>query len=46
MSNQNICTFCKGAFTCGCQKTTDEEGKLVHKGCLNAANVAIRKKNE
>jgi|TARA_B110000858_G_scaffold59343_1_gene69148 hypothetical protein len=36
------CAYCKGVFTCGCQKTTDEDGKPVHKNCVNQANTIIR----
>ena len=36
------CAFCGGRFTCGCQKTTDDAGRTVHKSCVNQANAAIR----
>ena len=40
------CAFCGGVFTCGCQKTTDEAGRTVHKNCVNQANAAIRVEKE
>ena len=32
------CAHCGRAFSCGCQKTTDNKGRTVHKSCLSAAN--------
>ena len=40
------CAFCGGRFTCGCQKTTDDAGRTVHKNCVNQANAAIRTTKE
>ena len=36
------CNYCNGRFTCGCQKTKDEDGNTVHKNCVNKANTIIR----
>ena len=35
------CAFCNGRFTCGCQKTKDNDGRTVHKDCLEKANAQI-----
>ena len=32
------CTHCGKAFSCGCQKTKDKNGKLVHKKCKASAD--------
>tara|TARA_B100000902_G_scaffold393522_1_gene447913 strand:+ start:476 stop:637 length:162 start_codon:yes stop_codon:yes gene_type:complete len=36
------CAYCKGRFSCGCQKTKDDDGNTVHKSCVNKANTIIR----
>ena len=36
------CRYCNGRFTCGCQKTKDEDGNTVHKNCVNKSNTIIR----
>ena len=40
------CAYCNGRFTCGCQKTKDEDGRTVHKNCVNKANTIIRDRKE
>ncbi len=39
------CNHCHKPFSCGCQKTTDDNGNTVHKGCVNQANAIIRTQN-
>lgn len=34
----NICSHCAKRFTCGCQKTQDKNGNVVHKTCKSAAD--------
>jgi hypothetical protein len=29
------CKHCDKGFSCGCQKTTAQDGSLVHKTCLS-----------
>jgi len=31
------CAVCGKRFTCGCQKTHDEQGRIVCKGCKNSS---------
>ena len=33
----NNCTVCGQRFTCGCQKTYDESGNVICKGCKNSS---------
>jgi|TARA_R110002012_G_scaffold171112_1_gene335791 hypothetical protein len=33
----NNCTICGKKFTCGCQKTHDENGNVICKGCKNSS---------
>ena len=40
------CAYCNGKFTCGCQKTKDEDGRTVHKNCVNKANTIMRDRKE
>jgi hypothetical protein len=39
------CTHCQKSFKCGCQKTTNDNNEVVHKGCVNASNAIIRTQN-
>tara|TARA_R100000278_G_C5419256_1_gene145982 strand:+ start:161 stop:325 length:165 start_codon:yes stop_codon:yes gene_type:complete len=40
--NGQHCSYCGQPFSCGCQKTQDEDGNTVHKSCVNDANIKIR----
>jgi hypothetical protein len=36
-----ICKQCNKGFTCGCQKTTANDGSVVHKSCLTGYQTKI-----
>lgn len=37
-----LCTHCNTKFTCGCQKAKADDGKTVHKTCLQDYNLKLR----
>ena len=39
MANHSMCSYCKKAITCGCQKARNLKGETVHKSCLSNSNV-------
>jgi len=39
MASHTKCSYCNRAITCGCQKTKNSKGEIVHKSCLRKSNV-------
>lgn len=47
MSNPtNTCAHCSTAFSCGCQKITAVDGKMVHKTCKADYDIKVTTKEK